>query len=471
MGAELWLNLGSSGPALVSALFVFAFGACVGSFLNVVVHRLPRDMSLMSPPSRCPVCGRRLSLHENVPVIGWLFARGRCRSCGVRIGLEYPLVELGTAILFAVLYLLFFEVRFGPGIGSITNPWWVAVGPIHSAPAFAALLGLMACLIAASLIDARLFIIPGEITRTAALVGFAGLGIQALLPDSPLAPRGWWAVPLPEWPGSLAGFAGMAGLAISWWLLRSGRITQSFADYEQYLEPGATFAQYPHARREMIREISFLAPCVAGITAVILLRDVLPEGPPPRFVAALGASSLGFIVGGGAIWAIRIVGSLAFGREAMGMGDVHLMAAVGAVLGWVDPLVAILPAILLALTWTLGSRGVAILRGRSSRELPLGPYLALGTVLVILLRPAFVDLGRLIVPGWMFTSRPGLFTSDPRSSGMRAEAAEPARSTGVERTNAKGVRKESEHETNWIVARSGGVPRGAPRWVRWRAEG
>lgn len=441
MGLSTQLTIGSVGPALVSALFVFAFGTCVGSFLNVVVHRLPLGMSLRSPPSRCPACGRRLSLHENLPVVGWLIARGRCRSCDSRIGVEYPLVELATGLLFAVLYILLYEVRFGPGLGSITNPWWATNGPIRTAPAFLALLGLLASLMAASLIDARHYIIPAGITRTAAILGFAGLALQSLIPD-PFSPsRGWWAVPLPEWPGALAGFAGMAGLGVSWLLLHKGVLTPSFADYEEYLEPGATFARYPHARREMVRELAFLAPCVAGVSAVILVRDLLPEGQPPRFVAALGASSLGFIVGGGSIWAIRILGSLAFGREAMGMGDVHLMAAAGAVLGWVDPLVAILPAIVVALAWTMTLRGVAIVKGRSPRELPLGPYLAIGLMLVIFLRPAFVDLGRLVVPGWMSTSRPGLFTSERRSGGMPARAEETARSTGVgpfERLSATG---------------------------------
>ncbi|MBM4112013.1 MAG: prepilin peptidase [Phycisphaerae bacterium] len=440
--AEL-LNLWSIGPTLVSTAFVFAFGACVGSFLNVVVHRLPKGMSLLTPPSRCPACGRRLSLHENLPVFGWFLAGGRCRSCGVRIGLEYPLVELGVGVLFAILYVLFFETRFGPGIGGVTNPWWHLHGAIATAPAFLAVLGLCAALVAASLIDARSYLIPGEITRTAALLGVGGLLVQSLTPGTGPTLRGWWAVSLPEWPATITAFAGMAGLALSWILLRTGRLTPSFADYDQYLEPGETFARYPHARREMIRELLFLAPCMAAITASMLLRDRLPQGMPPLPIGALGASAMGFLVGGGVIWAIRILGSLSFGREAMGMGDVHLMAAVGATLGWVDPLVALVPGIVLALAWTMSARGVAILRGRSPRELPLGPYLAIGTLLVVLLRPAFVELGRFVVPAWIDEARPGLFTSGPPSVAITNRAAEPAPSAGAEsierRWRQKGV--------------------------------
>lgn len=407
------IKLWSTGPTLVSTAFVFAFGACVGSFLNVVVHRLPLGMSLMSPPSRCPGCGRRLSLHENLPIVGWFLAGGRCRTCGSRIGLEYPLVELGVALLFSILYLLFFETRFGPGFGAVTNPWWLAKGPIHAAPAFVAILALAASFVAASLIDARSYLIPGEITRTAALAGVLGLLVQSLIPGSAPGASGYWAVPLPQWPATVTAFAGVVGLVFSRLLVMSGKIMPSFADYADYVEPGQTFANYPHARREMFREIAFLAPCMAGITAAILLRDELPQGAPPLPIAALGASALGFLVGGGVIWAIRILGSLSFGREAMGMGDVHLMAAAGAVLGWIDPLAAILPAIVLALLVTSIGRGWAILRGRSPRELPLGPYLAAGTLLVILARPLFIDLGRALAPAWFDEARPGLFTTRP----------------------------------------------------------
>ncbi len=411
MDEQALLNYWSLGPALVSAGFVFAFGACVGSFVNVVVHRLPLGMSLMSPPSRCPVCGRRLAIHENLPVIGWFLSGGRCRSCGEPIGIAYPMVELLVGALFAALYLLFFETRPGAGFGGVTNAWWVTRGPLLASPAFIAILGLVASLVAASLIDARSYLIPMEITTTAAVLGFAGVLVQALVPGAGPGSTGTWALPLPEWPGAVAGLAGMAGLAVSWILLWSGRFTRSFSDYEEYLQPGETFAAYPHARREMVRELLFLAPCIAGLAAAVLIADRLPDGRPPLPIAALGASSLGFLVGGGSIWALRILGSLAFGREAVGIGDVHLMAAAGAVLGWIDPLVAILPAVVIALGWTMGSRGLAILRGRSPRELPLGPHLAIGTLLVILARPAFVDLGRVIVPGWIEPARPGLFTT------------------------------------------------------------
>ncbi|KDN22392.1 prepilin peptidase [Amycolatopsis rifamycinica] len=84
-------------------------GLLVGSFLNVVVHRVPRGESVVRPPSRCPACGEGIRARHNVPVLGWLVLRGRCAGCGTRISVRYPLVELGTAVLFALLAL-----RLGP---------------------------------------------------------------------------------------------------------------------------------------------------------------------------------------------------------------------------------------------------------------------------------------------------------------------------------------------------------------------
>ncbi|MDS0139501.1 MULTISPECIES: prepilin peptidase [unclassified Amycolatopsis] len=80
-------------------------GLVVGSFLNVVVHRVPRGESVVRPPSRCPGCGQAVKARHNVPVFGWLVLRGRCAACGTRISVRYPLVELATAVLFALLAL------------------------------------------------------------------------------------------------------------------------------------------------------------------------------------------------------------------------------------------------------------------------------------------------------------------------------------------------------------------------------
>jgi leader peptidase (prepilin peptidase) / N-methyltransferase len=81
-------------------------GAVVGSFLNVVIHRLPRGESLVHPRSRCPSCGTQIAEYDNVPIVSWLALRGRCRHCGAPISPRYPVVELLTALTFAAVVLV-----------------------------------------------------------------------------------------------------------------------------------------------------------------------------------------------------------------------------------------------------------------------------------------------------------------------------------------------------------------------------
>ena len=82
-------------------------GLLIGSFLNVVIHRVPRGESVVSPPSACPGCRREIRPRDNVPVVSWLLLRGRCRDCSTTISARYPLVEAGTALLFGVMALRF----------------------------------------------------------------------------------------------------------------------------------------------------------------------------------------------------------------------------------------------------------------------------------------------------------------------------------------------------------------------------
>jgi leader peptidase (prepilin peptidase) / N-methyltransferase len=89
----------SAGEVVVAALF----GAVIGSFLNVIAHRVPLGESLVSPGSRCPECGSPVKPYDNVPVVSWLVLRGRCRNCGAPISPRYPLVELATALVFAAV--------------------------------------------------------------------------------------------------------------------------------------------------------------------------------------------------------------------------------------------------------------------------------------------------------------------------------------------------------------------------------
>src|SRR5688572_18010303 len=91
-------------PEMVAYLFVFAVGAFVGSFLNVVIHRVPNEQSIVFPSSTCPKCGAAIMPYDNVPVLSWLILRGRCRGCRAAISVRYPAVELLTGLLFLIVY-------------------------------------------------------------------------------------------------------------------------------------------------------------------------------------------------------------------------------------------------------------------------------------------------------------------------------------------------------------------------------
>lgn len=151
-------------PLAVRAAIFALFGLVVGSFLTVVIHRVPTGGSIVRPRSRCPRCGTELRARDNLPVVGWVLLRGRCRSCGERISPAYPLIELATGGLFAAAAFL--------------EPLYVA--------AVAAC--FMAVMLAVAVIDARHRVVPNRITYTtipafalAILVGdLAGQGLDIL---------------------------------------------------------------------------------------------------------------------------------------------------------------------------------------------------------------------------------------------------------------------------------------------------
>ena len=92
---------------IIGGAYAFIVGAVIGSFLNVCVSRWPAGLSVVSPRSRCPKCGHSITAMENVPILSWLFLRGRCRGCGEKISIQYPLVELATGLLWLWSYLHF----------------------------------------------------------------------------------------------------------------------------------------------------------------------------------------------------------------------------------------------------------------------------------------------------------------------------------------------------------------------------
>ncbi|MCK9615112.1 MAG: prepilin peptidase [Candidatus Omnitrophica bacterium] len=94
-------------PEILSRILVFILGSCVGSFLNVCIHRLPKDISIIKPRSFCPHCKQMIRWYDNIPILSYLILKGKCRACNAAISLRYPFVELVTAVIFLVLYAHF----------------------------------------------------------------------------------------------------------------------------------------------------------------------------------------------------------------------------------------------------------------------------------------------------------------------------------------------------------------------------
>lgn len=180
----------AAGAVLQVAALVF--GGIVGSFLNVVIIRLPEGRSVVLPGSACSACGRPVRWYDNVPVLAWLWLRGRCRDCGARLSLQYPLVEAGTALL-SLLALR----TFGPALEYVI--------------AFA----FLAALVAAGGVDLKIREIPDAITLP---------GIVIALGVSPWS--GLLAGPLDGLVGALVGAGGLYLVAeIHGWL-------RGFEDFE-----------------------------------------------------------------------------------------------------------------------------------------------------------------------------------------------------------------------------------------------
>jgi leader peptidase (prepilin peptidase)/N-methyltransferase len=239
---------------VMTTLFAFLFGTMVGSFLNVCIHRLPKEESVVTPRSRCPACGTPIRAVDNIPLLSFALLRGRCRACGNPISWRYPLVEALTGILFAGTVARF-EVTF----------------------LAASLLAFLCGLVVVSFIDLDHQIIPNIIT----------------LPGIPL-----------------------------------------------------------------------------GLLAGLML------GEPPILERVIGT-----LVGAGFLYLVLFYGGALYGQEAMGEGDLNLIALVGAFLGWKAVALTILLGCLFGSTV-----GLALITARRlgrRQHIPFGPFLSLGAVVAL----------------------------------------------------------------------------------------
>jgi len=163
---------------------VFIVGSAIGSFLNVVVYRLPAGLSVINPPSRCPKCLNQLRTYENIPVFGWLWLRGRCNHCRSRISVRYPLVEAATGLLFLLIFWRF-------GVTVQTLGFWA----------------LFSWLLALSLIDCDTMTLPNSLTRSGLVLG---LVFQVA--------KGWWPTFSSIDSVNYLVLDGIAGAVVGLWL-------------------------------------------------------------------------------------------------------------------------------------------------------------------------------------------------------------------------------------------------------------
>ncbi|UCD53685.1 MAG: prepilin peptidase [Phycisphaerales bacterium] len=370
--------------------FIFAFGCCIGSFLNVVIYRLPREKSLVSPGSACPGCGTPIRFYDNIPLVSWLLLRAKCRQCKTRISARYFIVELLTGSVFLGLYLLLFHTAVRPGM-QVEGGWFV----------YCLYLVLVAAFIAGSGIDLELWIIPLSICWLVTAAGLAGSAVGGYLIAPKLLAR-YSLLPVASPATGALALGGAVGLAVSLGLLQTGLLRRSYEVSEEADGPtepapeqvdsrdGATpFGDEPefNHRLEMVREVAFLAPIIVGaIVTHVVLRGIGPaatwwagvlEYPA---VAGFFGSLFGYFVGAAAIWATRVFGTLAFGKEAMGLGDVHLMGAAGTVVGPVMVVFAFFIAPFFGLGWALFQMFF-----KKTRQIPYGPFLSLAVFTVMIL--------------------------------------------------------------------------------------
>lgn len=347
-------------------------GACTGAFLNLAIYRWcwqPRAIGPWSVP--LPEAPPR-HWSDRVPVLGWIGLRREARLHGTFYWLRPIVVELATACLLPALYWWeVVELQLQPR--PLLAP--IAMGPIHAQ--FLAHAFLMCLMIVASVIDLDEKTIPDEITVPGTLMGLivaalypwfllpvpTALGVEFLTPFSP----NLW----PEWLQGIPNIGSLAVALVAWWTWVLGLLPR----------PWRTRRGWDVAWRllmvRMFRSQGSLFVLGIGVVGSVGIAATWAWGGVHW--QGLFTSLIGMLIGGGIIWAVRNVGSVVLGREAMGFGDVTLMAMIGVFVGWQPCLVVFFVAPFFALAF-----GVVQLVVHRDAEIPYGPFLCMATALIVL---------------------------------------------------------------------------------------
>jgi leader peptidase (prepilin peptidase)/N-methyltransferase len=382
-------------PDWIWIIFTFAFGCCIGSFLNVVIYRLPREKSLVKPPSACPACGKHIRFYDNIPLISYLLLVGKCRNCKAKISPRYFIIELITGLTFVFTYYLFFRSHLRAGIPEIQSGGWLL---------YLVTIIMLSAFIASSAIDLELWIIPLTICWIVTAVGIIASTAAPLLIDYKTI-RGYHLLPYASAKTAALAAGATIGLIISWVFLATGLVKRSY-DFEE--DPASSNGDSAAAsknsassdehrdssiedrvnhRLEAFRELLFLTPIITCALGACWLteyvepvRDFWLNFTQKPVVAGLLGSVFAYFIGCAIVWATRILGTLGFGKEAMGLGDMHLMGAAAAVIGPVPVTVAFFIAPFFGLGWA-----IVQLIFKKTRQIPYGPFLSIGIFVVIIL--------------------------------------------------------------------------------------
>jgi leader peptidase (prepilin peptidase)/N-methyltransferase len=342
----------------------FVFGTIVGSLLNVCIHRMPRGESIVFPPSHCPHCGYSIPWYLNIPLVTWLWLRGRCANCGAAISARYLAVELLTGVAFAGL--------------------WLIHGAAYPGVVLAYCL-VLAGFIVATFIDIEHFIIPDEITIGGIVAGFV---VSAIVPALHGAVSRAVAVKL-----SFIGI--LVGAGVVYAILRMGKLL--FGRQRFVLEPGTKLVftetalvlpdqQIPYEEIfyrktdaieleaetvELIDRCYAKAPVRLTPKSLRINDDVFDPETIPQFEA--------------------VTDHLVVPREAMGLGDVKFMGAIGAFLGWQAVFFSLMLSAVLGSV--VGVTLIALRKRAWSSRIPYGPYIAVAATI-------WVFAGRRILAWW-----------------------------------------------------------------------
>ncbi len=344
---------------------LFIFGSLVGSFLNVCIYRMPRGLSLVSPRSHCPHCRYSIPWYLNIPLFTWLWLRGRCANCRAPISSRYFWVELLTAAAF---------------LGS-----WLAVGRV-SAPLALVYCLLLAGFIVATFIDFEHFIIPDEITLGGIVLGFLFSLAVPTLHDAPNAAESM----------KQSFFGIVVGGGVIYAILRLGKLLFGKQKLELAADTTIVFTETALVlpdKEVLYEDLFYRESDVITLEAKwVELIDRCYQGV--RIQLSPGKLLIGEeVLDPETVPHLEVVtDKLILPREAMGLGDVKFMAAIGAFLGWQATLFSLMLSSMIGAA--VGVVLILLKKQAWSSRLPYGPYIALAAA-------CWIFGGKRLVAWWL----------------------------------------------------------------------